>query len=124
MTSAIKSLVLQLYDPGLSNLTVGFGVTMALSGTEAGVGTTKVVDGFLKGIITGVTTDSTNSASSIVVKVVSRVSGAGTETAIDYVQSDPLRSFQPGSTIIPVNNSGINTGKGIGSICRCCRYCN
>ena len=63
-------------------------------GTEAGVGTTKTVDGFLKGIITGVTTDSTNSASSIVVKVVSRVSGAGTETAIDYVQSDPLRSFQ------------------------------
>jgi len=101
-------------DPGLSNFTVGFGVTMALSGTEAGVGTTKVVDGFLKGIITGVTTDSTNSASSIVVKVVSRVSGAGTETAIDYVQSDPLRSFQSGSTIIPVNNSGINTGKGLG----------
>jgi hypothetical protein len=101
-------------DPGLSNFTVGFGVTMALSGTEAGVGTTKAVDGFLKGIITGVTTDSTNSASNIVVKVVSRVSGVGTETAIDYVQSDPLRSFQSGSTIIPVNNSGINTGKGIG----------
>ena len=101
-------------DPGLSNFTVGFGVTMALSGTEAGVGTTKTVDGFLKGIITGVTTDSTNSASNIVVKVVSRVSGAGTETAIDYVQSDPLRSFQSGSTIVPVNNSGINTGKGLG----------
>ena len=50
---------------------------MALSGTEAGLGTTKTVDGFLKGIITGVTTDSTNGASSIVVKVVSRVSGAG-----------------------------------------------
>lgn len=101
-------------DPGLSNLKVGFGVTMALSGTEAGIGTTKSVDGFLKGIITGVTTDSTNSASSIVVKVVSRVSGQNTETAITYAQSDPLRSFQPGSAIIPVNNSGINTGKGIG----------
>ena len=101
-------------DPGASNIKIGFGVTMALSGTEAGVGTTKTIDGFLKGIITGVTTDSTNSASSIVVKVTSRVSGAGTETPITYVQSDPLRSFQPGSTIIPVNNSGINTGKGIG----------
>ena len=33
---------------------------------------------------------------------------------IDYVQSDPLRSFQTGATIIPVNNSGINTGKGLG----------
>mgnify|MGYP003121809205 CR=1 FL=1 len=101
-------------DPGASNILVGNGVTMALSGTEAGVGTTKAVDGFLKGIITGVTTDSTNSASSIVVKVTSRVSGAGTETAITYVQSDPLRSFQSAATIIPVNNSGINTGKGIG----------
>ena len=101
-------------DPGASNILVGNGVTMALSGTEAGVGTTKTIDGFLKGIITGVTTDSTNSASSIVVKVTSRVSGAGTETAITYVQSDPLRSFQSAATIIPVNNSGINTGKGLG----------
>ena len=33
---------------------------------------------------------------------------------LTYVQSDPLRSFQPGATIIPVNNSGIDTGKGIG----------
>ena len=94
---------------------------MALSGTEAGVGTTKVVDGFLKGIITGVT-DSTNGASSIVVKVVSRVSGAGTETAIDYVQSDPLKSFQTGATIIPVNNAGINTGKGLGVFAGACWY--
>ena len=101
-------------SPGVSNLKVGFGVTMALTGTEAGLGTTKTVDGFLKGIITGVTTDSTNGNSSIVVKVVSRVSGAGTETAIDYVQADPLKSFQSGATIIPVNNSGINTGKGNG----------
>ena len=101
-------------DPGASNLKVGFGVTMALSGTEPGIGTTKTIDGFLKGIITGVTTDSTNSASSIAVKVVSRVSGQSTENAISYVQNDPLRSFVSGSTIIPVNNSGINTGKGEG----------
>ena len=101
-------------DPGASNIKVGFGVTMALSGTEPGIGTTKTIDGFLKGIITGVTTDSTNSASSIAVKVVSRVSGQSTENAISYVQNDPLRSFVSGATIIPVNNSGINTGKGIG----------
>ena len=101
-------------DPGASNIKVGFGITMALSGTEPGIGTTKTIDGFLKGIITGVTTDSTNSASSIAVKVVSRVSGQSTENAISYVQNDPLRSFVSGATIIPVNNSGINTGKGIG----------
>ena len=99
-------------DPGGFGFKVGFGVTMSLSGTEAGIGTTKAVDGFLKGIITGVTTDSTNSASSIEVKVVSRVSGASTENAITYVQNDPLRSFVSGENIIPVNNSGINTGKG------------
>ena len=90
--------------------TIGFGVTSVLSGTEAGVGTTKTIDGHLKAIITGVTTDSTNGNSSIVVKITSRVSGAGTETALTYVQSDPNRSFEPSDTLFFVNNSGINTG--------------
>jgi phage tail sheath protein FI len=97
-------------DLGNLGATIGFGVTSVLSGTEAGVGTTKTVDGHLKAIITGVTTDSTNGNSSIVVKITSRVSGAGTETALTYVQSDPNRSFEPSDTLFFVNNSGINTG--------------
>ena len=97
-------------DLGNLGATIGFGVTSALSGTEAGVGTTKTIDGHLKAIITGVTTDSTNGNSSIVVKITSRVSGAGTETALTYVQSDPNRSFEPSDTLFFVNNSGINTG--------------
>jgi phage tail sheath protein FI len=97
-------------DLGNLGATIGFGVTSVLSGTEAGVGTTKTIDGHLKAIITGVTTDSTNGNSSIVVKITSRVSGAGTETALTYVQSDPNRSFEPSDTLFFVNNSGINTG--------------
>ena len=97
-------------DLGNLGATIGFGVTSVLSGTEAGVGTTKTIDGHLKAIITGVTTDSTNGNSSIVVKITSRVSGAGTETALTYVQSDPNRSFEPADTLFFVNNSGINTG--------------
>ena len=97
-------------DLGNLGATIGFGVTSVLSGTEAGVGTTKTVDGHLKAIITGVTTDSTNGNSSIVVKITSRVSGAGTETAITYVQSDPNKSFESSDTLFFVNNSGINTG--------------
>ena len=97
-------------DLGNLGATIGFGVTSVLSGTEAGVGTTKTIDGHLKAIITGVTTDSTNGNSSIVVKITSRVSGAGTETALTYVQSDPNRSFEPSDTLFFINNSGINTG--------------
>ena len=85
---------------------IGYGVTTALSGTLAGAGTLTTVDGYLKGIITGITTDATNGNSTISVKVVSRVSGAGTETSIDYVQSSPLSSFESSDTLYFVNNSG------------------
>ena len=97
-------------DLGNLGATIGFGVTSVLSGTEAGVGTTRTIDGHLKAIITGVTTDSTNGNSSIVVKITSRVSGAGTESPLTYVQSDPNKSFESTDTLYFVNNSGINTG--------------
>jgi uncharacterized protein (UPF0333 family) len=89
---------------------IGYGVTTTLNGTLAGSGTTSNFTGYLKGIITGVTTDSTNGASTIDVKIVSRVSGAGTETAISYAEASPLASFESNSTLYFVNNSGINTG--------------
>tara|TARA_A100001201_G_scaffold4811_2_gene9249 strand:- start:3344 stop:5548 length:2205 start_codon:yes stop_codon:yes gene_type:complete len=99
-------------DAGNAGMTIGFGVTSVLSGTLAGVGTTSTIGGHLKGIITGVTTDSTNGDSSFDVKIVSRVSAAGTETPITYKENDPLSSFESGDTIHFVNNSGINTGGG------------
>ncbi len=88
---------------------VGYGVTTALSGTLAGVGTLTTVDGYLKGIITGVSTDATNGNSTISVKIVSRVSGAGTETSINYVELNPLSAFEQNDTLYFVNNSGVTS---------------
>ena len=91
--------------------TIGFGVTASLVGQViAGSGSTSAFDGYLKGIITGVSTDSTDSASTIDVKVVSRVSAAGTETKINYAEGNGAQSFDTSDTVFFVNNSGINTG--------------
>ena len=90
---------------------VGFGVTTAITSTAiAGVGTTSSFTGYLKGIITGVTTDTTSGNSTIDVKIISRVSSAGTETAITYAEGNSVASFEQSDTIFFVNNSGINTG--------------
>ena len=88
---------------------IGYGVTTALTGSVAGVGTVTTLDGYLKGIITGVSTDATNGNSTISVKIVSRVSGLGTETLIDYAESNAASSFQPSNVLSFVNNSGITS---------------
>jgi len=90
---------------------IGYGITAAItSGVIAGSGSTSSFDGFLKGIITGVTTDSTNGNSSIDVKILSRVSSAGTETAITYAEGSGTNSFTGDTNIRFVNNSGVTTG--------------
>ena len=89
---------------------VGYGITTALNGSLSGVGTVSTFTGHLKAIITGVTTDTINGNSTISVKIVSRVSGAGTETAINYVELNSLASFESGDSLFFVNNSGNNTG--------------
>jgi hypothetical protein len=97
----------------LSNIgaQVGYGVTTAITSTAiAGVGTTSSFTGYLKGIITGVSTDTTNGSSTIDVKIVSRVSSAGTETSITYSEGNSVASFEQADTLYFVNNSGINTG--------------
>ena len=109
----IADQVIGITTTNLSNAgaTIGFGVTASLVGQViAGSGTTSAFDGYLKGIITGVSTDSTNSVSTIDVKVVSRVSAAGTETKIDYAEGNAAQSFDTSDTVFFVNNSGINTG--------------
>ena len=69
---------------GTSDIAVGMGITQAVpsgtvvSNTGAGAGTTSLLDGHFKGIITKV------NAGTIDVKVVSHVSAAGTLTAVDY----------------------------------------
>ena len=79
---------------------VGFGVTQAFaSGTILpGIGSTSLIDGYLKGIITGVTTAGFDVAEGIAgtleVKVLSHVVGS-TETPVDY-QPNGLYKFSVG----------------------------
>ena len=90
---------------------IGYGVTVAVSAiTIPGEGITNSFTGYLKGIITGVTTNSTSLNSSIDVRLFSRVSSAGTETQIDYQQSNRASAFTVNDTLKFINNSGIVTG--------------
>ena len=90
---------------------IGYGVTAALSSVVIpGAGSTSGFSGYLKGIVTGVSTDSTNSLSKVDVKIVARVSSAGTETKIDYKQYTQYASFDTSDELMFVNNAGINTG--------------
>ena len=78
-----------------SGFSVGMGVTQTLVGrTEIGVGTTKPLDGHLKGIITEIDSDS------IGVKVLSHVSAAGTEYVKDYQESGVWAFENTGSVAI------------------------
>ena len=92
---------------------IGFGVTASLSGvTIPGAGTTSEFTGFLKGIITGLTTDSSGNSSTIDIKVVSRVETVGTgstETKIDYAEGTTFAAFGTSVALNIVNNSGVNT---------------
>ena len=92
---------------------IGFGVTASLSGVVIpGSGTTSEFTGFLKGIITGLTTDASGNSSTIDVKVVSRVETVGTgstETKIDYAEGTSFAAFGTGTALNIVNNSGVNT---------------
>ena len=98
-------------NPSNAGATIGFGVTTALTNIAlAGSGTTSLFNGYLKGIITGVTTDATGGNSTIDVRIVSRVSSGNTETLIDYAESSSTASYSTSSSLRFVNNSGINTG--------------
>ena len=98
-------------DPYAAGAIIGYGVTAQLSNVVVpGAGSTSTFSGYLKGIITGVSTDATNSASSFDVKVVARVDGSGTETRIDYAENTQYASFDTDDSVWFVNNAGINTG--------------
>ena len=89
---------------GITTLTVGIGVTQAVpTGTVLpGVGTTTVLDGYFKGIITEV------SGATIGVKFVAHVSAAGIETSKDY---QPGGVYEFNSGVISYGMSA-NTGGG------------
>ena len=81
-----------------NSIAVGYGVTQAISATLPGVGSTTVLDGHLKGIVTEV--DGTNAY----VKVLSHVSAGGTETEVDY-QPSGVYAFS-GSGTVAIHTNG------------------
>jgi len=80
-----------------SGIGVGYGVTQSISSVLPGAGTTSVLDGYLKGIITEV------GSGIISVKLISHVSAAGTETNVDYQQSGVYAFSNSGSVAIHTN---------------------
>jgi len=82
-----------------TSATIGFGVTQAITATLPGAGSTSTLNGYLKGIITGI------GASTLDVKVLSYVSGA-TETAVDY-QPGGVYQFDSSTSISIYNSSSV-----------------
>jgi hypothetical protein len=76
---------------------VGYGVTQSLTGkADVSSGTSvSLNDSFLKGIITGIST--TTGSRDVYVKILSRVSAAGTETIVDYQQDGTYCFTESGS---------------------------
>ena len=111
--AADQRLGINTVNPGAAGAIVGHGVTSALSSIVIpGAGSTSVFNGYLNGIITGVSTDALNGNSTIDVKIVSRVSSGGTETKLNYQQSNPSQSIELNDNITFVDNAGISTGNG------------
>ena len=90
------------------NVTVGCAVTAAITGSIPGAGSTSTFTGYLEGIVTGITSTAGESTQSIDVKILKRVSSAGTVTEIDYQKSNALASFTTSSTL-QFFNSGVST---------------
>lgn len=80
---------------------VGYGVTQATSKLIAGAGSTSFLDGYVKGIITGISTVN----NTVDVKILSHVSAAGTESTVDY-EENGVWEFE-NELITVVNNSGV-----------------
>ena len=97
-------------DLGAAGAVLGYGVTVTLSNqTIPGSSGIASFSGYLKGIITGIRTDSTNGQSEFDVKILSRVSDSYTEynSKLNTVTSGITTA---GSTVIYVNSTqGVTT---------------
>jgi hypothetical protein len=76
-----------------TDIKVGHGVTQPITSTLPGVGTTSILDGYLKGMVTEV------NKGSISVKVLSHVSAGGTVTDVDY-QPGGVYQFSSGNSLV------------------------
>jgi hypothetical protein len=92
-----------------ANVSIGMGVTTALTNVpSAGVGTTSVFSGYLKGIVTGI------GASTVDVKINSLVSSSNVETKISYASKSQLKSFKAATaggnlTVDFITSAGVAT---------------
>ncbi len=97
----------QILGISTTNIIVGHGVTQSVVGrVVAGLGTTSVLTGHLKGIVTGI------GVSSIDVKVLSHVPSPGTETMVDY-QPSGVYSYTTSSVIGIVTPTGAPVGSAV-----------
>jgi len=83
-----------------SGLAVGYGITQAITSVLPGAGTTSVLGGALKGIITGI------GVSTIDVKVLSYTPTGGSETNVDY-QPSGVYYFGTTGNLTATNNSNV-----------------
>ena len=84
-----------------AGMVVGYGVTQVVPANTvlAGAGTTSVLDGYFKGIITGI------NGTSVDVKLLEHVSASGVATEVDY-QASGVYQFSGSAAIDVINNSG------------------
>ena len=103
---------------------IGVGLTVALSDVTVPAGSagtlSTITSGYLKGIVTGVTSATSGTASTFDVKIVSRVdettSGVSTETEITYAEGTDFAAVAVSGKVHFVNSAGVNTtGRGNGS---------
>ena len=88
----------------LPEISVGYGVTQAISSTLPGSGSTTTLDGHLKGVITAI------SGTDVSVKVLAHVSAAGTVTEVDY---QPLGVYAFSSSgNVAIHSTGQTTAVG------------
>ncbi len=89
---------------GGAAVAVGYGVTQAISSVLPGAGSTSLLDGYLKGIVTEVDTGNNK----IGVKVLSHVSAAGVETEKDYQPSGVYAFSSTGSVAIHTSGQAVS----------------
>ena len=85
---------------------VGYGITQSLGGkVDSTSGTSLSLDGYyLKGVVTEI------GANKIGIKVLSRVSSAGTETAVDYQYNGVYCFTETGNVAIHTNSQSVSYG--------------
>jgi hypothetical protein len=114
---ADQTISLAAADPVGAGVTIGTEVRKDLTNvTVPGVGTTTVFNGFLRGIVVGVSTAAVGNGT-IDVKILSTVDSNGVEVAVDYAGRNPVSSLAQLDQVTFRNTNGeISIGIGTTSV--------